>query len=340
MTSVDFTKPSSRQLHRLLVEIYHREDRMEGLYRRAGLSPADIPVRDTMRETWQEALVRLDHALRLDAVLDAVLSDDRAASIHDDLRAFRVAAMELPVAVPASAGRGPLIEDERRAFEKIMGDQPTFLDIAFLQAGLDAARAVARLRLRFPDGWYTGTGFLVGPDVVLTNHHNLFTSDGARVASLEVLFDYETTSDGRMREPTPAAVMLDSIVGEAIGDWAICRLASPMRDRVPLRLGTKAVLPGDWVAIVQHPGGLPKKIALHHNTVTYADDDIVHYLTDTLGGSSGAPVFDERWTVVALHHAGGESTLPGTQTTVYRNQGIPSRKVRAALVATGVELLP
>jgi hypothetical protein len=338
MSSIDFTEPATSQLHRLLVEVYYREDRLEGLYRRAGLSPADIPFRDTIRETWQEALVRLDHARKLDAVLDAVLSDERAASIHEDVRAFRTSAMVLPVDVPASAAHRPSAEDERRAFEKITGDQPTFLDVAFLQAGLDAARAVARLRMQFPDGWYTGTGFLVQPDVLLTNHHNLFALDGSRVSSVEVLFDYETSADGRMREPTPATAILDSIVGEASGDWAICRLASPLRDRSPLRLGQAGLRPGAWVAIVQHPGGLPKKIALHHNTVTYADDDVVHYLTDTLGGSSGSPVFDERWTVVALHHAGGSSTLPGTRTAVYRNEGIPSRKVRAALVARGLEL--
>jgi V8-like Glu-specific endopeptidase len=31
----------------------------------------------------------------------------------------------------------------------------------------------------------------------------------------------------------------------------------------------------------------------------------VQYTTDTLPGSSGSPVFNDNWEVVALHHAGG-----------------------------------
>jgi hypothetical protein len=39
----------------------------------------------------------------------------------------------------------------------------------------------------------------------------------------------------------------------------------------------------DFVNIVQHPGGLPKQIALDHNLVAYVDpgDTRVQYLTDT-----------------------------------------------------------
>ena len=36
------------------------------------------------------------------------------------------------------------------------------------------------------------------------------------------------------------------------------------------------------VAIIQHPSGMLKQVALHHNLVTYADDSRLQYLTDTL----------------------------------------------------------
>jgi V8-like Glu-specific endopeptidase len=35
--------------------------------------------------------------------------------------------------------------------------------------------------------------------------------------------------------------------------------------------------------------------------VTGANDTQLRYFTDTRGGSSGSPVFDDRWRVVALH---------------------------------------
>ena len=33
--------------------------------------------------------------------------------------------------------------------------------------------------MRFAPSWYLGTGFLLAPDLVLTNHHNLFDAGGA-----------------------------------------------------------------------------------------------------------------------------------------------------------------
>jgi len=48
----------------------------------------------------------------------------------------------------------------------------------------------------------------------------------------------------------------------------------------------------------------------------------VQYLTDTLPGSSGSPVFDKDWRLVALHHSGGWIPEPGSRDRVFRNQGI------------------
>ncbi len=33
-------------------------------------------------------------------------------------------------------------------------------------------------------------------------------------------------------------------------------------------------------------------------------DNFVHYRTDTSPGSSGSPVFNDQWEIVALHHSG------------------------------------
>jgi V8-like Glu-specific endopeptidase len=41
------------------------------------------------------------------------------------------------------------------------------------------------------------------------------------------------------------------------------------------------------------------------NAVVLVGEGRVQYLTDTLPGSSGSPVFDADWNVVALHHSGG-----------------------------------
>jgi V8-like Glu-specific endopeptidase len=59
------------------------------------------------------------------------------------------------------------------------------------------------------------------------------------------------------------------------------------------------------VTIIQHPSGGPKQIALNENRVTNIYRHYLQYTTDTLPGSSGSPVFNDDWKVVALHHAGG-----------------------------------
>ena len=74
--------------------------------------------------------------------------------------------------------------------------------------------------------------------------------------------------------------------------------------------------------IIQHPGGGPKQIALYHNVVVFTDTLRVQYLTDTMPGSSGSPVFDSGWQLVAIHHAGGWLKQPGKSDTRFCNEGI------------------
>ena len=56
------------------------------------------------------------------------------------------------------------------------------------------------------------------------------------------------------------------------------------------------------VVIIQHPGGFLKKISMQNSLVAAADDHIVQYYTSTQAGSSGSPVFDDDFGVVAIHH--------------------------------------
>ena len=56
--------------------------------------------------------------------------------------------------------------------------------------------------------------------------------------------------------------------------------------------------------IIQHPDGRPKEVVLQDNLVLPDDHPLfLHYTTDTEGGASGAPVFDNNWQLKALHHA-------------------------------------
>jgi V8-like Glu-specific endopeptidase len=94
------------------------------------------------------------------------------------------------------------------------------------------------------------------------------------------------------------------------------------------------VAKNDFVNIIQHPGGQLKQIALYHNIVTHLKDNIVQYLTDTMRGSSGAPVFNSNWEQVALHHSGGarKDGEPTLNETKYRTEGIHINKILDFLI--------
>ncbi len=64
--------------------------------------------------------------------------------------------------------------------------------------------------------------------------------------------------------------------------------------------------------IVQHPAGRMKEIAIQENTLMHIFSDRIHYTTDTEPGSSGSPVFNNNWDLVALHHAAGDLSSTGT----------------------------
>jgi endonuclease G len=77
-------------------------------------------------------------------------------------------------------------------------------------------------------------------------------------------------------------------------------------------------LPGEYVNIIQHPNGGTKQIVLTANEVTEViSNKHVRYTTDTMPGSSGSPVFNDLWQVIAIHHSGGS-----TDQKYYWNEGV------------------
>jgi len=59
----------------------------------------------------------------------------------------------------------------------------------------------------------------------------------------------------------------------------------------------------DSFNIIQHPSGGPKKFALRGWKLKEAKNGCIQYNTDTMPGSSGSPVFNDFWQLVAVHHS-------------------------------------
>ncbi|HMI98991.1 MAG TPA: DNA/RNA non-specific endonuclease [Gaiellaceae bacterium] len=185
-----------------------------------------------------------------------------------------------------------------------------FVDVRYLPGGARAARAVGRVNIRDERGRLIGygSGSLVTPRLLLTNHHVL--PDAATAASSGIEFDYEDGLDGRPLQPKLFPLDPKSFyLSEQRLDFALVAVAASASElggfgfnRLIAAEG-KAIA-GDYVSIIQHPKGEKKQVALRENRIVDVLEDFLHYAADTEPGSSGSPVFNDQWEVVALHHAG------------------------------------
>ena len=186
----------------------------------------------------------------------------------------------------------------------------------YLKDGFDAGHSVARITVpRWDNGkksnkTYWGTGWVISSDLLITNHH-VFNArehgeppaavEDFRRQALESKIEFDMDDESA----TPQTLGVQSIEAfEAKLDACIVQL-SAYSPYSALRIATQklVVLKRDYVPrnIIQHPYGAAKRIAIRNNLATITTPDEVQYFTDTLSGSSGSPVFNDGWEVVALH---------------------------------------
>ena len=336
---LDWSEQPLQELHDLLYRTFWERGKITDVVWDSGLEPGIIMWDQSARLIWREVLSQA----RLQGVHRALLARVKARAPQAADRIDELLSLEPVVAVPDAAGSlGTLWtgfsadgSDERLIAE----DDNTLLGIAFLRAGLDVARAVCRLRVVLHGSVFYGSAFHVGHDLLLTNHHVLHDGQNSDepAAAAEAWFNYEL--DWNLQALTHCPIECDpaSIVGDKEHDWAVIRAVSPVPAPYPpvdLR-SVGQIRTNDRVYIIQHPDGLPKMIGMHHNIVRHLDDDVLQYWTDTKPGSSGSPVFDERWRIVGLHHRWVKNERNGT--VEYRNQGRRIEKVIERMRDMGVE---
>lgn len=240
-------------------------------------------------------------------------------------------------------------------FQALIMAKAKFISVAALQERLaELESQVCWIDIPGGDG---GTGFLVSPNVVLTNHHVVLPIINNAVSRQQVTlrFDYRQPLDGStlgkkrvtevkldaanwlVDDRPPSQFDWDPTLGEATGneaDYALIRLAEPIGG-VPVggpTIDPKAQQPRGWldtagkpaalaagnqVFLLQHPLGEPLQMAV--GTVTQFNNagTRVRYDANSKKGSSGGPCLDADMQLVALHHARDPAEPPKW------NQAIP-----------------
>lgn len=298
-------------------------------------------------EGWLEALARAAHeALPGNPLLADLILEDGLSS----------------AASLATANGSPTIvagPTRRLALERLVRENSDFVDIAtFLERLAALEGQTCRIETDASPPAALGTGFLVGPDLVMTNQHVVAAlPPGRRMAcrfdhladraGVEVHAGITVApADGWLvtsRPPDPAD---DSLVETDVPapenlDFALIRLSrnignlpriGPEGPENPPRgwIGidpTLKVQAGDDLFILQHPSGSPLKLGVGRLTGVYGGGLRWRHDVATEGGSSGSPVLNRQLALVGLHHAGD----PNYFRTALFNQAIPIERIVAWL---------
>jgi V8-like Glu-specific endopeptidase len=322
------------ELRKTLASLYYSQDLIVELLRRAGFSPGDFNLQGKAGTIWTFILTELQNRggdQKVKVLVAKALED------YSENRVLSATMQDQPDVVKSPyAGEQPAWKGSpsRGKLEKIMSQQSTLLPINFLEKGMIRSGAVGKVVT--PEG--SGTGFLISDqNLFITNNHVLPNKELA--AKSKVRFNYQATLRGTAAAFEDLEIDADTFRTSVEDDWSVATIkGNPIEKYRFISLKGAKTKKDDFVNIIQHPGGEAKQIAMYHNVVTYADDRIVQYLTDTMPGSSGAPVFNSKWEVVALHHSGGWLEEPEMAGEVLRNEGIAIGRIIDALKAQGFNI--
>ena len=197
--------------------------------------------------------------------------------------------------------------------------EENFLSVNFLYKGARLAHSVCRIEMKASGRWLAwGTGFLIAPNLVMTNHHVF--EEAAWAENARLLFADELDIDDNPIGYTKVHLKSQKLfTADANLDFAVCMVeGNPAEDFGFIKLdgSFSKVSRHDRVNIIQHPNGRRKEVVLQDNKVERVKKTLLLYRADTQPGSSGSPVFNNGWELVALHHAGGERD---PETKAWRN---------------------
>jgi len=167
-------------------------------------------------------------------------------------------------------------------------------------------------RIESPQGIGIGTGVLIGTDLLLTCNH-VFSK--TQVQQAWVRFNYKA---GSYNLPEDLLELdLDLLSSSSHPDHALVKIKGKPRQS-PINPVHATLDQGQEIRLIHHPQGRYVSISDLGQIVQVGEDYLDHNLS-TDEGSSGAPIFDRQWQLVAIHRGNpgiGRSIESGTMAAV------------------------
>jgi S1-C subfamily serine protease len=151
------------------------------------------------------------------------------------------------------------------------------------------------VRIESPIGNAIGTGVLIANNLLLTCYH-IFTK--TQVKQAWARFDYKSENNNSDRN----LFELDTnfIINRNQPDFALLKIKSQVQ-RKSISINENSILDsGEEIRIIHHPQGKPLLISNLGEIIQVGEDYIDHNL-QTDDGSSGAPIFNNQWELIAIH---------------------------------------
>lgn len=258
--------------------------------------------------------------------------------------------------ITLSRSEAQQLRDGDRSLEKNFSGEGQF-SIARIRDMLGLCASIGRVRKRGGD--FVGTGFLIDlksllpqheSEIVFVTNAHVISADyrgAARPADAEISFELAEPSNAQIfsvaeilfySEPGVLGVKLPTL--DAL-DLCVVRLDPPPRGYAGLRIAESLPERGPRTRayVIGHPLARSMQVSLHDSALLDYDDlpRLIHYRTPTEPGSSGSPVFDEEWKVIAVHHAGrGDAPRLNGAGFYEANEGVALCALRACLSSRGI----
>jgi V8-like Glu-specific endopeptidase len=283
----------------------------------------------------KEIVFKLIQAAESEGWTDKLITGARESNPYNPILFAFAQEFNLAISMPSELSA-------RGALERLIKKTNSFLDINTWREKLGKIETqVCRIEVTKSNNTKEfGTGFLIAPNVVITNYHVIEAVDlgNANPGNVILRFDYKQT-EGKVLNPGTEYKLVESdwLIDKSPYtenllptpdelDYALLRVDgipgedtvskndpnSPARKWIEIPTQPYDFLPDTSLFIVQHPNAHPLKLSFDTEAIIGINQNgtTVKYKTNTERGSSGSPCFDINLNLVALHHSGDPDWNP------------------------------